>query len=217
MRRLIVALFLLLAVRAEADSNDWTEQHPELCKPTNASRVSQIVKIKTTTRMKEGVGKSEVWVTETRNCSGVLVGKTQVLTALHCMTPNGNTLVLSDSQERVAVFQTPSAEQDLTLLELDSPFDGVDPIQIRPDVPIPLMLVGYGCTDQRTQRSAVMLYTKDHGIGIGGCVCHGDSGGAILDDYDRLVGIMVGTYEDGKHGLGERAAPFLISLGVIEP
>lgn len=217
MRWLIAALFLALAVRAEADSNGWVEQYPELCKPSLVSHTPQVVRVRTVSPRKVTERGKSITVFDYQYCSGVVVGSTQVLTAFHCMTTNGTTVVIAGDAEYLVAFHTPSTTADLTLLEVVSPMD-IPPVEIATEIPIALMLVGYGCSGYAdpVQRSAVMLFTTDDQIGIGGCVCHGDSGGAVFDDYGQLLGIMVSTYEDGKHGKAARAEPFMRSLHLID-
>lgn len=187
----LVVLATPLGVRAD---NSFLATHPPLCSPFLEVQDPAVVRVQSS------------GPDETRYCSGVVISPTQVLTAKHCLCLGDDITV---NGVEIVSWALPEL-QDLALLTVKEPFEKWH--SVTASVPLALMLEGYGCTGALLQRSAILLYDLGVEIKIGGCVCHGDSGGAVLDDDGRLVAIIVSTFEDGKQGYAEIPVFFLNEL-----
>lgn len=194
MRFWLVFVVLATPIGASAD-NSFLDDHPTMCFPFLEVKDPGVLRVKS-----RGPDESLF-------CSGVAISPTRVLTAKHCLRLGDDITVNGVEVKSWFLSET----QDLALLIVNDPLPKWHPVTT--GIPLALMLEGYGCSsDMLLQRSAILSHMHEHEIGISGCVCHGDSGGAVLDDAGRLIAIIVDTFEDGERGHGELPQPFLDDL-----
>lgn len=128
-------------------------------------------------------------VTPSWQCSGVRLGPTTVLTAAHCLHPEGM-IVLGDRGEARRVFEVSQVlDRDLAWLRVYPAMPGpTAPLGPRPQ-PGDVVRT-YGACAPRAKRLTVAGALGGTIIGLGlPTVCPGDSGGGWYDTQGRLVGI----------------------------
>jgi len=102
-----------------------------------------------------------------------------------------------------AVFVPPGdavCEADIAVLTLDQPVQGTRPLRLsdvatrRGDIGV---AVGFGRTSndggagkKRARRGVEIVALSDHELWVGEASCHGDSGGPLLDQRGRLLGVL---------------------------
>ena len=134
-------------------------------------------------------------------CSAVLVAPRLAVTAGHCVVLGARNLLgaeVRDANGRLWGLVEDAAvgtSVDVGLLVLDRPAGPGLALELQPPpYEAPLTLAGYGCSEGvlglRRAYSAARI-DPDGSMVIHGRACRGDSGGAVLDEHGRLVGIMV--------------------------
>lgn len=150
-----------------------------------------------------------VWFTH-HMCSGVVLSSRLVATNAHCVVEQEPAYVYVDNVAYAASFFSFPPNTDLAVIMLRDELT-VSPISLAETIPKPgdtLSLIGYGCSAPHTTRlyrqatvSTVTLGNSTEPVlEVAGCICHGDSGGAALNDLGKLVGLMAGTDNEGVRG-----------------
>ncbi len=133
-------------------------------------------------------------------CSAVLVAPRLAVTAGHCVVLGARALLgaeVRDANGRLwGLVEAAAAGTtvDAGLLVLDRSAGPGLALELQPPpYEAPLTLAGYGCSEGvlglRRAYSAARI-DPDGSMIVRGRTCKGDSGGAVLDEHGRLVGIM---------------------------
>lgn len=137
-------------------------------------------------------------------CSAVLVDATHAYTAEHCIPASLDGVALRrglDEEYPVRSVETFEEDKDIAYLTLAEPMPGpYAEIGSLPNYGEEVLLSGYGCGSDNPllpgplgKRSGVYRGTSPSGDLVGkGEVCDGDSGGALLSEDGRLIGILWG-------------------------
>lgn len=194
----------------------WLDLSPDPC---NSSEINdpRVVLVEALTLLKET--KTQKYY-RTSRCTGVVVGPNQVLTANHCLKNNpGIIRVWLNAIDSPVLFYTPDETgEDLALLETMDPTVVNPPPITKAATAAGLVLEGFGCRNQvgfnTLQRPAQQAWGTATKIGIFGCVCHGDSGGAVFDSAGNLFALMDTTEGDGRRGTAVKVWEFLHRQGL---
>ena len=202
---LLMILFALAVAPVNADkkNKEFIELEDSLCKPFIKNTNNAVVKIIISSNK------------ETAVCSGVVIGGNQVITAKHCVDKNqiSQIVVISDNERFIVSEYSMSKNSDLAILSfLESlPIQRVKIGLFFEDLESqPGYMVGFGCDGTRLKKNVQYQksYVNPDVFHIKGCVCHGDSGGALFNTNDELIGIISNTYEDGQKGLAQNIYSF---------
>jgi hypothetical protein len=188
------------------DNKDFIDISGSLCKPFLGSTDETVVLIQTQ------------FNDEKLNCTGVIFLKNQILTAKHCITllsgkPDLIKAVIQHKTFFANQYQS-SSKADMLILTFgeDLPVKNVARVSIKDlnDYQVRAgHIVGFGCNHERLKKNILFQKsTYESEIIVIGCICHGDSGGALFNENNELIGIVSNTREDGQHGTAQNIFSF---------
>lgn len=162
------------------------------------------------------VSSVQLYVSDYVRCSAVVVSAHVAYIARHCVThpdqhPESAYLLDLAGELRPAPVWDVASELDIAWLSLGGA--PATPVELAVRAPLEGergWLVGYGCSQQRRLEARPARYVQrwrtddptelvmDEWLGV---ACHGDSGGAVLNEHGRLVGIL-SRIGSGEHNRG---------------